>query len=261
MTLFYTGLLFSFIIGTLMGSFLHLVALRWPRERSWRSVVYPPSHCDSCKKRLKWFELISIFSFIMLRGKCRYCHSAIPATSFYAEMLTGILYALAFILFGWQLELLVAIILFSFLSLLTWTDIYYRLIPNPMVLFGGIIALFLRYWTGELPFLDYIIGGIVGFIVLFIIALISKGGMGGGDVKLFAMIGFFIGWKGVLLSLVMASAVGSLYGIYLIIRSKYERRMKIPFAPSILLGTVLVYGWVEDWFYLYIHWIGRVVIF
>jgi leader peptidase (prepilin peptidase)/N-methyltransferase len=247
---------FFFIAGSAIGSFLFLVAIRWTKERMWSSLAYPPSHCDHCHKTLSWYELIPALSYLFQRGKCRSCGNLIPTTGFYAEVLTGGLYVLAFILFGWHPELFMALILFTFLSLFTWTDILDRVIPNPFVVLGMLIALFTNFFIGNLPYVDYILGGIVGFSVLALISLLSKGGMGGGDIKLFAMIGFFIGWKGVLLALVLSSFIGSLYGlVIMVMQRKVERKMMIPFAPSILVGTVMAYVWGEQWIRSYIDWV------
>jgi leader peptidase (prepilin peptidase)/N-methyltransferase len=229
MTLFYVSTLFFFIFGAVSGGIFHLAALRWPKERSWRSMrslIHPLSR------------------------------ASIPIISWSAEIVTGLLYSFAFILFGWRPELIFAIILFSYLSFFTWTDVYYRIIPNPIVLTGILMAIGFRIWTSEQPIKDYLLGGLIGFGVLFFIALVSRGGMGGGDIKLFSMIGFFIGWKGVLLSLMFSSLVGSLYGLYLMYTKKYKSKMNIPFAPSILIGTVMAYGWEENWIRWYIQLSG-----
>jgi leader peptidase (prepilin peptidase)/N-methyltransferase len=259
MTLLHVSPFFFFIIGSAVGSFLFLIAVRWTKERTWRSLAYPPSYCDYCRKTLSWYELIPVFSYIFLRGKCSFCGTRIPATGFYAEVVSGILYVLAFSLFGWRSELYIALILFTLLSLFTWTDILDRIIPNPFVLIGVVIATSARLFIGELPYFDYILGGLVGFGTLALISLVSKGGMGGGDIKLFSMIGFFIGWKGVLLSLVFSSLVGSIYGVAMMANQrKLERKMVIPFAPSIMVGTVAAYSWGDQWIQWYIDWVTAI---
>lgn len=171
------------------------------------------------------------------------------------ELLTGILFILAYLKFGWSIEMLIAIILFSFLTILTLTDLHYRRIPNSIVLTGVIIALVLRTFYPLESIWNHLFGAVVGFFALLLIAILSKGGMGGGDIKLYAMIGLFIGWKGVLLSLMLAAFVGSIYGLILILMKQFKSKMTIPFAPSIMVGTVIAYGWGEQMIEGYIDWV------
>lgn len=248
-------MVFQFLLGSAVGSFLYLAATRWTNDRQWRSLVHPPSHCDSCGTILKAYHLIPVFSFLWLRGKCRSCGQLIPRASLYAEVITGTLYAIAFIAFPFEQEWVVASLLFTLLSFFTWTDVQFRVIPNPVVYAGIVLAIFIRFWTHPLPYLDYLIGGVIGFALLLLIAYVSRGGMGGGDIKLFSFIGLMIGWKGVVLALILSSAAGSIYGIYKIRKVGYSKRMEIPFAPSILVGTVAAYLWAEDGIQWYMRWL------
>lgn len=247
--------LLAALFGLFFGSFYNVVAIRIPLKQS---IAFPPSHCPACGRRLASIELIPVLSHIWLRGRCRTCSNRISWLYPLGETLTALSFMLAYYLKGWTVEAAIALILFSYLILFTLTDLHYRLIPNRLILPALLIALGVRMFFPAVPRMEYVTGGLLGFLLLLAIAWLSRGGMGGGDIKLFAFIGLFIGWKGVLLSLVLASLAGTIYGVVLLVIGKYERKMAVPFAPFIFIGTVISYGWGKVWLGHYISWLIRV---
>lgn len=229
---------FFFIYGLVFGSFFNVVGLRVPKKES---IVSPPSHCTICDRRLTAIDLIPVISFVFLRGKCRGCGTKISIVYPLMELITGALFALAFYYLGFSLELAVALLFVSMLVIITVSDIAYMLIPNKVLLpFGMAIAL-LRFFSPLSPWWDSLLGAAVGFLVLFLIAIVSKGGMGGGDIKLFLVIGLVLGTQLTMLTLFLAASIGSVAGIIHLRRTKQGRTTPVPFGPSIATAAVICY--------------------
>ncbi len=236
---FYTLLI---ILALFFGSFITLVAMR---TVDGESIIYPPSHCDTCGKRLQVGDLIPVVSYTLNRGRCRYCGAKISYLYLLGELLTVVFLLLTYDHFGVVKELLVAIPFMLVLVIVTITDLYKQLIPNKIIFPAYLVFFFLRLFSHHLPILDYIIGFFVGGGILFIVAYLSKGGMGGGDVTLFALIGLVLGWQQVLLTIFLASFLGSLIGGILLLMKLLQRKQGIPFAPFIVTATVIVYLYGE----------------
>jgi leader peptidase (prepilin peptidase)/N-methyltransferase len=149
-----------------------------------KSIVTPRSACPNCGHKLTAFELIPVFSYIFLMGKCRDCKSRISPIYPIIELITGILFVLAPSQIGWSWELIVAWSLISLFMIILVSDIHYMIIPDKILLVFAGIFLFERILWPLIPWWDSLVGALVGFLLLLLIALISKGGMGGGDVKL-----------------------------------------------------------------------------
>lgn len=165
--------------------------------------------------------------------------------------MTGILFALAYGMLGLSLELIVAIVFISLLIIITVTDLAYMLIPNKILFPFGIVLFLLRFISPLTPWWSSIVGAVIGFGVLLVIAVISKGGMGGGDIKLFLVIGLVIGPVQTLLTLFIASLIGTIVGFIFLKRTKQGRKTPIPFGPSISAAAVIVYFWgsfIVDWY-------------
>lgn len=241
-------LLLFFIYGLVFGSFFNVVGLRIPKGES---IVRPPSHCTVCDRNLTVKDLVPVFSFIFLKGKCRGCGTKIHWVYPVMELVTGILFAFAYFQLGFSLELAVALLFISLLVIITVSDIAYMLIPDKILLFFLIPLIVLRVFEPLSPWWDSIIGAIVGFGVLFLIAVVSKGGMGGGDIKLFFVIGLVLGWVPTLLTLFLASIIGTVIGIISLRRTKQGRKTPIPFGPSIAIAAIIAYFYGEllvDWY-------------
>ncbi len=208
MTIMYTCLFF--IYGLVFGSFFNVVGLRVPKRES---IVRPPSHCTVCNRNLTVKDLVPGFSYVFLKGKCRGCGTKIHWVYPVMELATGLLFAFAYYQLGFTLELVVALLFISLLVIITVSDIAYMLIPDKILLFFLIPLIVLRVFEPLSPWWDSIVGAVVGFGVLFLIAIVSKGGMGGGDIKLFFVIGLVLGWVPTLLTLFLASIIGTVIGV------------------------------------------------
>lgn len=246
MTAVVTGLFF--IYGLVFGSFYNVVGLRVPNGES---IVHPPSHCPKCSRRLTVLDLVPVFSYIFLRGKCRGCGSKISFVYPLMELITGVLFAFAFWHFGWSLELGVALVFYSLLVVLTVSDLAYMLIPDKFLLFFGIPLIVLRIFEPLDPWWDSYLGAAVGFTLLLLIAIVSRGGMGGGDIKLFLVIGIVLGTIQSLVVLGLASVIGLIFGIISLRLAKKGRKTPIPFGPSIAIAAVIVHLYGQqliDWY-------------
>jgi len=224
-----------FITGLIFGSFFNVVGLRVPIGKS---VVTPRSHCPTCKRYLHAFELIPVLSYILQRGKCRTCATNISPIYPVMELLTGLLFAYSFSRFHWSFELIEVLFLISMLIILTVSDITYMLIPNKLLLFFFFLFLIVRFVKPLNPWWDSVLGAALGFFVLFLIMIVSRGGMGGGDVKLFSLLGFLLGAKQIMIIFFFSSFFGALYGLMMMIFGQYNRKTAIPFGPFIALGTI-----------------------
>ena len=246
MEILYTILFF--IYGLIFGSFFNVVGLRVPKNES---IVTPPSHCTICDRRLTFKDLVPVFSFVFLKGKCRGCGTKIHWIYPVMELTTGVLFAFAYWKIGFSLELIVAILFISMLVIITVSDLAYMLIPDKVLLFFGALLIIARVFSPLEPWWDSIIGAVGGFGLLLLIAILSKGGMGGGDIKLFAVIGLVLGIIPTLLTLFLAAFIGAIVGVIHLRRSKQGRKTPVPFGPSIALAAIIVYFYgtqMLDWY-------------
>ena len=169
------------------------------------------------------------------------------------EAITAVLFTAVFLKFGFTPELAVGLLFVSMLVIITVSDIAYMLIPDKVLLPFAAVLLVLRFVIPLNPWWDSLLGAAVGFSVLLLIAVLSKGGMGGGDIKLFFVIGLVLGTAGTLLTLFFASFIGAIAGIILLRVRKQGRKTPIPFGPSIALSAVLVYLWGEQFIGWYVN--------
>jgi len=227
-----------FLLGLVLGSFYNVVIYRLPRKLS---LVKPGSSCPKCGHRLGASELIPVVSFLWQKGACKECGDRIALRYPLVELATGlgflaILYHSSS--FG---DVLVGLAFFSLLLVLALIDLEHKLLPNVLTLSGTALGLVfgLLGWTSS--FWTNVLGAGVGFLLMFLIALISRGGMGMGDVKLMAMIGAFLGWKSVFYVLFGASLLGSIGGILYLYITKQDRKTPIPFGPSLAVAALIVY--------------------
>ncbi|MFS0775792.1 prepilin peptidase [Neobacillus sp. 3P2-tot-E-2] len=231
------------ITGLLLGSFYNVVGLRVPLKKS---VVAPRSACTTCGHQLKAFELIPVLSFMIQRGKCRGCQSRISPIYPVFELLTGILFATAPLVIGWSGELVVALTLISMFMIIIVSDINYMIIPDKILIWFAGIFLLERIFVPLTPWWDSLLGAVSVFFLLLTISIISKGGMGMGDVKLYAVLGFVLGFKLVLLSFFLSTLLGAVIGGLAILFKVVKRRQPIPFGPFIAAGTLTAYYWGSD---------------
>lgn len=238
-----------FMLGITFGSFFNVVGIRVPKSIPFHK---DRSHCPTCDKQLNYYELIPLLSYLIQAGKCRKCQTPISFIYPLIELLTGLLFAYAYFHFGMQLELVVALIFISLLMIVFVSDMYYMLIPNKVLLFFLPILIVARIFVPLDPWYDALFGGVVGYVLIAIIILASKGGMGAGDMKLFGVIGLVLGWKLTLLTFFLAAFFGALIGGGLMLLKRVNRGEAIPFGPFIVFGALISYFHGEKLIGLYI---------
>ena len=231
-----------FGIGAIFGSFFNVCIFRIPKKRS---LIKPGSFCPKCLKPINWFDNIPIFGYIFLLGRCRKCSKEISIRYPLVEFLSGALFLLAFLKFGFGIELLRALIVISFLIVIAFIDYDTQYIYNKTTVPLGIIGLLLSLFEGG-NLLNSILGVITGAGILYVIGLISivffkKDGMGGGDVYLAGALGAFLQWKAsitmLMLSVYLAAIVG---GVLILIKGRDRKNSLIPFGPFIAVSALLV---------------------
>lgn len=231
--------LFSiFITGLILGSFFNVVGLRVPLKQS---IVAPRSACPQCGHQLRALELIPVLSFLFQGGKCKRCKKPISPLYPIVELLTAVLFVMAPLILGWNWEVIIAWTLISLFMIILVSDVTYMLIPNKILLAYSAIFVIERLFFPLMPWWNSLVGAAVGFVLLLSIAVVSNGGMGGGDIKLFAVIGFVVGTKTVLLSFFLATLYGAAFGIAALLLRKVKRGNPIPFGPFIAVGTLTAY--------------------
>jgi leader peptidase (prepilin peptidase)/N-methyltransferase len=239
-----------FLYGGVFGSFFNVVGLRVPTKES---IITPRSACPKCKHTLTPLELIPVVSFLIQRGKCRQCKARISPLYPIMEFLTGVLFVVVPLNLGWTTEIFVGWTLVSLFIIITVSDIKYMLIPDKILLFFAGIFLLERIFIPLSPWWDSILGAAIGFTLLLVISIVSKGGMGGGDIKLYALLGFVLGTKLVLMSLFIATLLGALIGMIGIGLGLVERKKPIPFGPFISVGTLIAYFYGQTIFTAYLN--------
>ena len=235
----------SFIMGITFGSFFNVCIFRIPEKKS---IANPPSHCYNCNTRLKPLDLVPILSWTLLRGKCRYCGQKISSRYALVELLTGILFVLVYSVYGYNVITLYYLLLVSLLVIITFIDIDHYIIPDEVIIFGSVFAIIFNALGQGIGIKDSLLGALIcggGMLVLIYLIelIIKKEVMGGGDIKLFAMTGLFLGVKGGLLTILLSVYVGAIYGIVTIIYSKIKKqeyKSMIPYGPFISVGALVV---------------------
>jgi len=248
-------LIVSFIMGTCIGSFLNVCICRIPESRS---IVSPGSACPRCNTPIKFYDNIPILSYFLLLGKCRTCSEPISIRYPLVELLTGLLALASVIRLGLSIDFLIYFIFISTLVVITFIDLDHQIIPDIISLPGIPIGLLASVVLASVNFKDALIGALIGGSSLFLVAwgyhfITGKEGMGGGDIKLLAMIGAFIGWQGVFFTIFMASATGSLIGTVLILFSQKDLKFAVPFGPFLSIGAIAYIFFGPELIFWYYH--------
>ena len=230
-----------FILGLIVGSFSNVCIYRIPRNES---IIYSGSHCPKCSTTIRPMDNIPLLSYIILKGRCRNCGSRISIQYPVVEFLTGIIYILIFLIYGLTLQSLIYIILSSALIIIAFIDLNEQIIPDVISLPGIVIGLILSFFVPYISFINSVLGVLVGGGIILIIGLVGsvifkKEAMGGGDVKLAAMIGAFLGWRYIIISLFLGFFLGALGGIFLVLSKIKNREDMVPFGPFIALGSFI----------------------
>jgi len=247
-------LILCFIIGAVMGSFYNVVIYRVPEKKS---IVKHRSSCGSCGTVLKPVDLVPIFSYLFLRGKCRYCKQRISIQYPFVELITGLLFVLLYFKFSLSIEFLFSAYLVSILIIVFFIDLKHLIIPNGLViaaLIGGLALFVVRFFytdsiIGNAPWYGSLLGAVIPSGFLLLVAIFGyfayKGeAMGMGDVKILIPIGLFLGLELSVLALFLSMFVGGITGLILIITGIKDRKSQIPFGPFIVIGSLIsiLYG-------------------
>jgi leader peptidase (prepilin peptidase) / N-methyltransferase len=243
-----------FVFGACIGSFLNVCIYRIPDSRS---IIKPGSTCPQCHSSIRFYDNIPIFSYFWLMGKCRYCGAKISSRYPIIEFLTGMVACACFIKFGLSIEAAVYFCFIAVLLVISFIDIDHQIVPDTISLPSIPIGLVASLILPSIHFLEAVIGMLIGGGILYLIAwsyqiITGKEGMGGGDIKLLAMIGAFIGWKGVLVDIFIASASGALVGVFLMLVAHKNMKYAVPFGPFLSMGAIVYIFWGPEliqWYY------------
>lgn len=230
-----------FVFGALIGSFLNVCIYRIPLGMS---IVSPPSSCPNCGAAVPFYLNVPVLSYIVLRGRCYSCKAPFSARYPLVEALTGLMAVFTFMKFGASVDALIYFAFICALIVITFIDLDLQIIPDVISLPGIALGFAASFVLLDLSVLDSLIGLAFGGGILYLIAfgyhlITGQEGMGGGDIKLLAMIGAFLGWKGVLLTLLLSSFTGAITGVILMYAFGKGTKHAIPFGPFLALGALL----------------------
>lgn len=230
-----------FMFGSIMGSFLNVVAVRLSNNES---ILWPSSHCPNCEHKLKWFELIPIVSYIIQKGKSNCCKTRIPISYLIIEVVTALLYIVSYHSFGLSYEFIISLIFISSLIVVIISDIEYMIILDEIIAGTSILIILLELIFFGLNYtVDKIVAGILAFISMYMIKLIGdrlfkRESMGGGDIKLMFLFGIVIGFYLSLCDIFLATFIAFPVAIYVLFSRKDNL---IPFGPFLAMGAILIH--------------------
>ena len=246
--------LFSFLFGLSLGSFVNVCIYRIPLKQS---IVHPPSSCPHCGEQIRFYDNIPLLSYLFLMGRCRHCRHRISWRYPVVECLTGVLSLMLFIRYGLSYQYILLFLFAAALVTISFIDLDYRIIPD-VLSFPGIVAgwaVSLCPWS--VLWLDSLIGTLAGGGSLYLVAFVyeritGREGMGGGDIKLLAMIGAWMGWRPLPLIVLISSLTGALIGLVFILFAGKGYRFRIPFGPFLSLGALIYLFWgrgLTNWYF------------
>ena len=236
--------IFIFILGLFIGSFLGVVV---DRTQNKKSFIKGRSQCEFCKKNLSFFDLIPVFSFIFLRGKCRYCGTKLSLFYPTIEILTGVVFALTYILFSFQL--IYYLLIFSIFIILFFQDLKYGVLSDRLIVILVFVTLFYLFLFQRQEFINHLLTGVISFIFFVLISLAfyvltKKQGMGGGDIKISFLLGLILGFPNVIVCFYLAFLTGALASIILVLWKKKDYlKDSLPFGPFLIGATIISLFW------------------
>ncbi len=237
----------TFLFGLLVGSFINVLADRLPRGES---VMWGRSHCDYCKKPLRWFELVPVVSYLFQRGACLRCHKRLSVQYPLVELATALGFLYVFLTFNYSpFQLFAYLLIFSCLMVIFVADIKYQIIPDSMIV-GSLLATILLIAARVIPSAEVLprfLSGAGAFLFFYIIWAVTRGrGMGFGDVKFSFFMGLFLGYPMIIIADYIAFLTGAIVGVILIMRGKKKLKSTIAFGPFLVLGVVGAFVWGEQ---------------
>lgn len=246
---------FVFLAGCCFGSLYNVMIHRLPQNES---ILRPASHCPRCNHPISFYDNIPVVSYLLLRGKCRFCAEPISLRYPLVEILTGSLMLLLFRRYGLTPQFFIECLLVSLLIVITFIDLDTYLIPDVLSLSGMALGFACSFLTPRISWLDSLLGLVLGggFFLLIAVGyqyLRHKDGLGGGDIKLLAMIGAFLGWAGVVFTVLAASLIGTVVGGVVMWRSRKGLDTRLPFGPFLAVGALLYLLWGEAFYHWYVN--------
>ncbi len=241
-----------FCFGLAIGSFANVCIHRLPKKES---VVTPGSHCPKCSSDVRPLDNIPLISYIVLGGKCRDCATPISPVYPAIEAITALLMLAGFFKFGLSFDFMVYAVVAPTLVIITAIDIEHQIIPDVITLPGIILGLIVGSYT--IGYADSLLGLFLGGGLFYLLAVLSNGGMGGGDIKYIAAAGALLGWKKVLVVIFLGALLGSVVGLFQIAVQKKSRKSMIPFGPFLATGTLITLFYGNTLIRLYLEYLGR----
>ena len=230
-----------FIFGSVMGSFLNVLAVRLSNNES---ILWPGSHCHNCNHRLRWYELIPVVSYLIQKGRSRCCHTIIPISYLIIEIVTGVLYMVSYHSFGFSYDFIISLIFISSLIVIIVSDIEYMIILDEIIAISSILIILLELVFYGLDYTVYkILAGIFAFITMYVIKLIGdrlfkRESMGGGDIKLMFLFGIVLGYPLAICDIFLATFIAFPVAIFIL----FSRRDNlIPFGPFLAMGAIIIH--------------------
>jgi leader peptidase (prepilin peptidase) / N-methyltransferase len=246
---------YSALLGLALGSFINVCIYRIPLKKS---IIRPPSSCPHCGERVRFYDNIPLISYLLLLGKCRYCRNPLAWHYPAVEAMIGLLSITLFIRYGLSYQYLLWLLFTSALVAITFIDLHHQIIPDVISLPGIVVGLGASFAPGAtVLWHESLIGVIAGGGSLYLVAVIyqsitGRDGMGGGDIKLLAMIGAWMGWRSLPMIIFSSSLVGAVIGLCFLLASGKGLRVRIPFGPFLSLGALvcLFFGpEILNWYY------------
>jgi len=236
-----------FVLGTLLGSFANVCIYRLPQRLS---LVFPGSHCPCCQEALRPWHNMPLLSYVMLGARCATCKTAIPLRYPLVELGNGLLYVFLYYQYHFAVPGVVFALLVTTLLIVSCIDIMHTIIPNAITLPGIVVGLATSLWLTPVGLGNAILGILFGgglFLLMAVLSvlILNREGMGGGDIKLIAMIGAFLGWHAVLVTIFLGAALGACVGIVLILLRRQARKEPVPFGPFLATGALLTIVWPD----------------
>ncbi len=246
---------YSVLLGLAFGSFMNVCIYRIPLKKS---IINPPSTCPNCGKRIRFYDNIPLVSYLFLLGKCRYCKHSISWQYPGVEVLAGLLSLALFIRYGFSYQYVLFLLFACSLVTIAFIDINHKIIPDVISLPGIIAGWATCLLIGHISWLDSLIGIVGGGGALFLVAflyahLTGRDGMGGGDIKLLAMIGAWMGWRALPFIVLIASLSGAIIGSAFLLLASKGLRARIPFGPFLALGALLYFFYGAELSRWYLH--------
>jgi len=245
--------LILFGYGLIVGSFLNVCIYRLPRGKS---IISPSSSCPNCNKPIPWYDNIPLLSYVLLRGRCRFCGSPISYIYPLVEFITAFFFSITYLWHGLSLQLLIDLLFICLLILFLFIDLFHQILPNSLTISGLIVGFGFSFFNKRINWWESLAGILLGGGILLGISLfyyyVKKiEGMGMGDVKMMAMVGAFLGWKLGLLTIILGSFLGALIGILSIIKSKEGLMKRLPFGTFLSLAALISLFFGQQLIYYY----------